>query len=632
MSLETAAQPEGTSRPAPQRARGRYAPLDGVRALAICAVLAFHTDGRWLSGGFLGVDVFFVLSGYLMIGILLPGSGTGLSMPVTQFWLRRARRLAPALLVVVASVVLVNHFLASPFPDLGSDALAAVFYVTNWWALANGSQYFDQWQPPSPLLQTWSLSIEEQFYLLLPLLLLALRRLRASRGTTVVVFAVLAAVSAGWAMVLHSEDPLRVYFGSDTRAQALFVGVVLGLLAPRPRVAGLGPASTPRQFTGWFSLVGLILLLVMARPWTQEMPAWILTLTALLTAALLWALLQSESSLLARMFSHPWLLWIGGISYALYLWHWPVFLWIQARRETPIGAQVWAILVSVLLAWLTTRFLERPIRGPRFAALPVPRQWLTIALAISLTIALALLPSPGSARGPDESQWPAEQNLPSSIALFGDSTAYTAANGFPQDRYSRVRYLTMTPLGCGIRNRRLEREDLDAAKPECDGWEARWTSKMSEFKPESTILMENVWELFDVVRDGQSYAPGSPEYNDVVSAAVAKTLDIITPRDGGPVFVLGVPCQEPVVEMYQGVLDDAGRRQALNAILRGEIAKRPNAHFIDLEPLLCSPTGSLNEINGVQLRHDGVHWSEQGRPYLWAYILQQMSEVVTSSR
>lgn len=611
----------------------RYEPLDGVRALAICTVLAFHTGGQWLSGGFLGVDVFFVLSGYLMIGILASPDGRGLRMPARTFWLRRARRLAPSLLTVVLAVVVVAH-VADRYesPGLRGDVIAALAYVTNWWSLHAGAEYFNQWQEPSALLQTWSLSIEEQFYLILPALIVVLTRLRASARVRTFAFAGLAAMSAAWALHLQQGDPLRVYFGSDTRVQALFAGVVLGLMARPPGHAGQQRPTAARQAVGWACLVGLIALFVLAAPWTESMPAWILTVCALLTVGLLWAIIQAEHSFLAQVFSWRPLVWIGAISYALYLWHWPVFLWIQGGRHTPLGAQVWAIAVSVVLAWLTTRFIERPVRGPRFSSLPTSWQWAIYGACAGLLATMACVPllNTGGGDAPDESQWPAAAELPASVTLFGDSTAYTAAGGFPHERYPKLTFTYLAPLGCGIRDRHLQQEGINAAKPECDGWQDRWSAYMDWAKPEATVLMENVWELYDVVDGVGQHPPGTPEYTRAVTAAVSQALDLTAPPGGGPEFVIGVPCHAATAELDGEVLNEREREAALNAILRQQADARPNVHFIDMGELTCGPQGAVNEINGVTLRDDGVHWSGRGRAYLWAYVLDRISREMST--
>jgi peptidoglycan/LPS O-acetylase OafA/YrhL len=217
----------------------RVSALDGMRAVAVMVVI-LHAGLSWLPGGFLGVDVFFVLSGYLITTLLLTELDRTGRVNLTAFWARRARRLLPALLVLVAVVSAVSPMVLPPTETalIRDDALSALAYVANWRMISRGTDYFAQTAAPSPLQHTWSLAIEEQFYLLWPLVLLLLLRWRPGRRqglVAVVAIAVLgavASVAAGWLLADAGSNLNRVYFGSDTRAVSILVGVGLaGILA-----------------------------------------------------------------------------------------------------------------------------------------------------------------------------------------------------------------------------------------------------------------------------------------------------------------------------------------------------------------------------------------------------------------
>lgn len=208
-----------------------YTPaLDGLRAIAVLAVMFYHGGVAVAGGGFLGVDIFFVLSGFLITTLLLLEFEANGRLDLTAFWGRRARRLLPALFLVLVAVLVYSAFLAGAAAStVRSDALATLFYVSNWWFIVSGNSYFEQFQDPSPLTHTWSLAIEEQWYLVLPLVLvLLLPRIRGRRWWAAI-FVTLALVSAGLMALLHTpgSEPSREYYGTDTRLLALLIGAGL---------------------------------------------------------------------------------------------------------------------------------------------------------------------------------------------------------------------------------------------------------------------------------------------------------------------------------------------------------------------------------------------------------------------
>jgi len=224
--------------------------LDGLRAVAVGAVLLFHGGVTWMRGGFLGVDIFFVLSGYLITTLLLVEWGRTRHIRLLAFWARRARRLLPALALLLVGVVLFGLLVAAPetLDRLRDDALSSIGYVANWRFIASGQSYFDQFVEASPLRHSWSLAIEEQFYLLWPLVLLVLLRWRPRLSSLARLFAAGAIASALLMAVLVDPegDPSRVYYGTDTRAQALLVGATLAAIMLRLRTRRDGPgASAP---------------------------------------------------------------------------------------------------------------------------------------------------------------------------------------------------------------------------------------------------------------------------------------------------------------------------------------------------------------------------------------------------
>jgi peptidoglycan/LPS O-acetylase OafA/YrhL/lysophospholipase L1-like esterase len=350
----------------------RYLPgLDGLRALAVGAVIAYHVDLGWAQGGLLGVGVFFTLSGYLITDLLLSQHERTGGLQLADFWLRRARRLLPALFVMLAVVVAwVTLLDRSLLPAVRGTVAASAVYVTNWWLIAQHSSYFAQFGPPSPLGHLWSLAVEEQFYLIWPWLLWIGLRLRRSRPVIDVTFAavslLLAAASALTMALLYQPgyDPTRIYDGTDTRAFGLLIGAALAFVWPsrylRDKVAdrarwGLDAAGT----------AGLAVFAVMV--WrTSEYSAFLyrggLVLLSFATVLMV-AAASSPASRFGKILGCRPLRWLGVRSYGLYLWHYPIIvLTTPADGRDTLGRAAVQVAASIGCAALSWRYLEEPIR------------------------------------------------------------------------------------------------------------------------------------------------------------------------------------------------------------------------------------------------------------------------------
>ncbi len=383
----------------------RYMPaLDGLRAFAVLAVMAYHLNLGWAGGGYLGVDLFFVLSGFLITGLLLgEWSGTG-GIGLRAFWGRRARRLLPAVLLLLVALSVygwlgggVNGLDRS---GLRGDSLATLFYVANWHFVFSHQSYFAQFAVPSPLRHTWSLAIEEQFYVVWPLLLLGIlgaarhSRLAATRralGITVVLGAASAALMA--LLYVPGGDPSRVYYGTDTRAFELLIGAALAiLLARRRELSGLAR----RTLHG----AGIASAIALGYWWTHisGTPGWMyrggFVGASLLVAVIIASVSQVRSGPLGAVLSLRPVRWVGMISYGLYLWHWPVFVLVNDTDTGLSGNVLLALRVALTFAVATLSFyaLERPIRRASFQGW---RAWVAAPSGVAVTgmaVMLAALP------------------------------------------------------------------------------------------------------------------------------------------------------------------------------------------------------------------------------------------------
>ncbi|MBB6672733.1 acyltransferase family protein [Cohnella nanjingensis] len=356
--------------PKPNQRHFRYMPgLDGLRALAVMAVIAYHLGFGWASGGLLGVGMFFVLSGYLITDLLVAEWQRDKGINLRQFWLRRARRLLPAMLLVLAAVLIVLAlFDRSRIPALQGDVWSAVTYTSNWYLIFHQVSYFESFGPPSPFGHLWSLAVEEQFYLLWPLLLLIGLRFAPRRGRLALIILGAAAVSA-IAMVWIYEpgsDPSRVYYGTDTRAFGLLIGAALALIWPS---AKLQPTLS-RSGTLLVDLIGVgglaAVLLMMVR--IDEYDAFLyqggMVLLSIATALVVAALAHPGGRIGGWLGWKP-LRWIGVRSYGIYLWHYPVIVLTNPTVDTN-GPSIWRTVlqigVTVALAALSYKYVEDPIR------------------------------------------------------------------------------------------------------------------------------------------------------------------------------------------------------------------------------------------------------------------------------
>ena len=362
----------------------RYQPgLDGLRALSIIAVLLYHGGVSWAGGGFLGVESFFVLSGFLITSLLIAEWNESSRIRLRAFWARRARRLLPALFALVC-VVGIYYTLAGPLkaiPGLEPGGIATLLYVGNWHQIATGSSYFVASGPVSPLQHTWSLAIEEQFYLLWPLLLVAVfwfisRRTASKRRSLAALLAatILAALASAGEMAILYRSGLgldRVYYGTDTRATGLLVGATLAIaIALTPRSGVRAPRSRWNEARGTVGLVALTLVLLAMHDATGEsrwLFPWGLIGVDLAVAALIAAIVLLPGSLIAGLFSVRPLRAIGTISYGLYLWHFPCFLWLDQSSVGVGGAALLLVRLAVTLAVALLSFIaiEQPIRRRR---------------------------------------------------------------------------------------------------------------------------------------------------------------------------------------------------------------------------------------------------------------------------
>jgi peptidoglycan/LPS O-acetylase OafA/YrhL len=356
--------------PAPIERSQRYVPgLDGIRAVAVLCVIAYHLGVPWAQGGMLGVGVFFTLSGYLITDLLLDHYRRSGDLGLRQFWMQRARRLLPALFLMLAVVsVWVALFDESQLDEVRRQVISSALYFANWSTIAVHGSYFSRFAAPLPLDHIWSLSIEEQFYLVWPWLLLLAIRLFPNRTALAVLTLVGAAASALLMAHLYHPgyDPTRVYEGTDTRAFELLIGAALAVVMPM-RMPRRARSRSPREtiamdLAGLAGLIAIIVMVTQTSAFTSFLYPGGLILLSLATVALIVAVDNPQSLLGVLLSSRP-LKWIGVRSYGIYLWQWPiVVLWGQSSGSVNWPRAALQIAVTMVIAAVSWKYVEDPIR------------------------------------------------------------------------------------------------------------------------------------------------------------------------------------------------------------------------------------------------------------------------------
>lgn len=664
--------------------RPRFPALDGVRALAIIGVLAAHAGVPWASGGFLGVDVFFVLSGFLITSLLLDEWRRTGAVNLPAFWAPRVRRLLPGgLAMVIAVVVGAGLFRPDTVAQLRSTATWAVLWSGNWrWALG-GTDYFAQGGTASPLQHTWSLAVEEQFYLVWPLLLAWLWRagVGSARRRLFQAATGLAAASAVETALLVRSLPLgRVYFGTDTRAQELCIGAALAaILAPtwawaeRRRVGRSPQPCAARSVPLVCATVGLLGLLVLGHRATgtvTEFRAGLMLLCAALSAALIAGLVLDAGHVVSRLFATGPMRYLGRISYGTYLWHWPTFQILDGER-THLGPAPLAVLrvtVGIALGAASTALVEDPLRRSRWSSRRV-LQGAAIAAVGALTFVACAAPTPPSAPsnltapGLDAPPTLPATSRPSSststsspivgsqttkaptpgsptaatrppgrahagpvrIDVFGDSIGWTLVRYLPAT--PGFRFTDRTELGCGIVQGGPYRY-FGAQYPDrrrCDTWPTGWAQHVRADRPDVVLLVVGRWETMDRVHGGSWTHVGDPGFDAYLAGELGQAIQVLG-GTGASVVVSDEPYnrrgEQPSGQLYPE--DQPARVDAWNKIVRSVLAAHSRSKLLPLNRKLC-PDGRFTwTVAGRQVRSDGVHLTPAGVAWLTPWMLASL--------
>jgi peptidoglycan/LPS O-acetylase OafA/YrhL/lysophospholipase L1-like esterase len=668
----------------PEPHLGRIPALDGIRALGIILVLFFHGGFSWAGGGFFGVDVFFVLSGFLITGLLVSEYRQNAGIGLARFWGHRIRRLVPALLVMLAGVALFG-ILAAPSDTLGQlrgDALATLLYVNNWHLVTGGQGYFAALNTPRPLLHTWSLSIEEQFYLVWPLVVLGvLRWTRSLQALLVLTVAGAGASAVAMAVVFgDGAGESRAYYGTDTRAQALLIGAALAIMLANPlphRRSDLVTTtslvrsirlSTSAKVTlvvaGGIGLVAVVWMSVV----DSSATAWIyrggFTLVALATAGIIASVALVPDSPWARLLSLRPVRYVGAVSYGLYLFHWPIFVWVDHARTGLVGWPLFAVRIALSLAVAAAsfHFLEMPVRR---GVLRGWRGWVSAPIAVGGTAALvvavtagattavtavpavAALPA-GSDPGASASvaSGAAGSDGPIRVLLVGDSEASFLGFGLgPDSAAANVDFQGDGVFGCGLLtsttlfhgtlvNGNLGQRGGHTFVP-CATQLARWQADVQAFHPDVVLLAEGEYEVRDQ-RIGATWVHiGTSEVNRRELNAINGATRVLGSQ-GATVVLLTAPYYKQQEQSGgQAWPEDARARvDRYNALLRHVVAASNGKVVVADVNARLDPNGQFTTtVDGQVVRFaDGIHVTEAGAKLISPWLLTKAAELGTAAR
>ena len=639
-----------TNPPRPVAAVSTHRPaLDGLRAIAVGGVVTYHLGATWLPGGFLGVDLFFVLSGFLITSLLLDEIGRRGSVAYGDFLARRARRLLPALYLLLLAVCAWAAWVALPeaIGDLRGAGLAALFYVANWFFIATGQSYFADSLGPSPLEHTWSLAIEEQFYLLWPLLLLAFARRLSPRALIAALVVLIAGSMLTMAVRYDAGDPSVAYFGTLSRVHELLVGCLLAYLVNR----GLTMPATTR-WTAWMPLALIGVMMATVSDMTGFYYRGGSLVFCLIVAWLVLALgAGPPGGGPTRLLSWAPLAWIGLISYGIYLWHWPLILWLTPASTGLDGFPLALLRLGATVGVATASYylVERPIRRGSIGALALTPRQLGIIVPVSMAIMAFVIVSSTwratpSAAEPEPSTTPVELLGSTTteapvLAVVGDSVPKELMPAI--QREAEARGWSVLPLafgGCSVTGTFQvddEGRPFNWSSRCSEGFAAMQSEAIREFDPD-IVLWYSSRERFSVLADGVMKEAGSPEHRDQLEADLEAAYERLAAGGAQVVIVSPTPWSPAVIGKCAAggsappecALDEElhSSFDGLSASLQALAERHPDdARLITVDDLLCPDRRDcpLLRLGDKVVRPDGIHFSADGAAWYVPVLLDR---------
>ena len=644
--------------------------LDGLRAISVIAVILYHANVSWLPGGFLGVEVFFVVSGFLITSLMIEERSTNGRVDLRKFWIRRARRLLPALLVMLLAVALsVATFATDSAPDFRRDVIPSLLYVSNWWQIwFVESPYFAASDLPV-LRHLWSLAVEEQWYLVWPVAFVLLARLpRRIAATIVFLLGAIGAVATALLWLPDSESRTNfLYLSTPTRASGLLLGAALALWWQRTD-------SVRRWLTVLLDIGGVVLLGVIAvaaatvHVSDRSLYQGWLASTSVISVMLIVVAVRPSGSVLKKLLGSSLLAAIGRRSYGLYLWHWPIFVFGDARGSATNLFVCSAI--TVVVNEICFQFVEQPARRGVIGDWWHSRQdWSTVRKTVQFIVGMGLiagvsvvgvrvsaieardlsvdtsneevvfeLTSPATTEPATTQTTVATTRttlpkLPRRVVIVGDSQAHSLYVNRPSGIEKTFQLANGALDGCGVFEHGVGiggktggfRRDFG----NCEGFEKKWAASAAKAKADVALVVLGAWEVLDLRIGNVVYNLGSDSTNALFARQLGKGVQALR-KTGATVALLEVPCMRPV-ESSGGPVpplpqrrDDA-RTGHLNELMR-EFASPENdgVYFVEGPVEWCT---NMKISTSTSYRWDGVHVYKPGAKLIFETVASQLLQL-----
>lgn len=641
-------------------ARMGYVPaLDGIRAVAIILVLLYHAHIKPFHGGFIGVDIFFVVSGFLITALLMEEHAHSGSVSYKNFLLRRARRLLPALVVLLAVIGLwASLFSQRNLDQFQRDVAPSLFYVSNWWQIFwNDVPYFASTDPPL-LRHMWSLAVEEQWYIIWPLCFVFVYRIKRnvlSKATALFGIAILVSLVVAFLYVAGDEARSNLlYLSTPTRSVGLLMGAGLALVwSPWKLVKRESPGRHAGQISDKrLSALGfscLVLLLALSTFLYANRSVYYRggsLFVAVLSVVLVACAVHPNATSIHGFFRLPWLVGIGRRSYGIYLWHWPIFVFTDAQNS--LISLVFALVLTGIASELSFRSVEQPIiRGVIGETWNGVRdgfrtKWALVRIASILSTVIVVVASgvivfstegttiAKDTTNPDQVFTPSslpQVTGPRRVVLVGDSQAESIFLNQPKGIENSIVLSDGSINGCGIFDRGevvSPQTNFSMSVAHCDGWEDKWVSAAKESNAQIALVIIGAWEVMTLKTPERYYTFNSPEADALFLSQLQKVINALS-KEGIKVALLEVPCMRPRNVEGQGTQALPERRsddrtKHLSELLRYSARSNPlSTVFIEGPDEWCTSPEIANDIS---YRWDGIHVWKKGAKL----VLETISE------